>query len=438
MKQQICLPVALTPKKCLLIGAGAVAKQKYKVLQESGFEVCVLATSITDKSFENSKVLFKTLSIHEDNRFLQDFEMLIDASGDKALGEYLWHKRKEFGYLLNVVDMPNFCDFYFGALARYGKVNVFCSSSGASPILAQTLRDKIQKILPKSLESFAQKLLDKRKKSLSSQERAQIRAKCKKELGKVFIIGCGPNDFKSLSLKALESIELLDVALIDNLVGKEIVEFCENLGIECISVAKQKGKQSFKQEDIHLLMLKYIKEGKVVGRLKGGDPVIFGRVWEEASFLQSKGIEVEMISGISSSLCGMLESGIVPTLRGISSGVLIVSAHLRESVFHSEWLLWLKDSPYTLVVMMAYSFAEKILESARALQIDENLPAAFVSKVDSPQQKAVIGTLRDLVQMAQICDRPAILILGKVIEKSLQMPYVGKRIFINTEKKGLQ
>ena len=75
--------------------------------------------------------------------------------------------------------------------------------------------------------------------------------------------------------------------------------------------------------------------------------MIFGRVFEEGSFLKSHNIEVECISGLSSSLNGALSSGITPTLRGVSAGVLIVSAHLRESIFHTEWLHYLKGSPYT-------------------------------------------------------------------------------------------
>ncbi|RDU64754.1 siroheme synthase [Helicobacter sp. MIT 14-3879] len=424
------LPIALTPKKVLLIGAGKIAYQKYKVLLDSRWEVNIVAREIRAKEFENIPLCMKHINTNTDLYFFSEFDLIIDASGDEKLGTFLWNNRKKLGYLLNVVDKPNLCDFYFGAIARYDNVSIMVSSNGASPILAQSIRDKIQRLIPKTISKFSQNLKLKRKNYFSNEEKMSIKKQCLENLGKVFIIGCGPNDFTSLTLKALEVLEIIDVALIDNLVGKEIWEFLESAGVECISVGKQKGKQSFKQEQINELMLKYTKDGKCVGRLKGGDPCVFGRVWEEASFLQAHNVNVEMISGISSSLAGALNSGIIPTIRGLSSGVLIVSAHLRESIFHSEWLLWLKDSPYTLIVMMAYSFAKEIYRDANKLGVDMTLPAAFISKVDSINQKIVIGKLSDIEELAKICDKPAILILGKVIDYAKQMPYNGTKIII--------
>ena len=402
MQDSFTLPIALTPKKTLLIGAGSVAKQKHIALKDSKWEVQIIAKAIKDSYFENCNVEIGAIQ----DSALQSFELIIDASGDENLGVYLWEKRKEFGFLLNVVDNPKLCDFYFGAIARYEDLSVLVSTNGASPILAQSIRDKVARILPNSLVPLVEKLKKMRQNcKIDESKKVQIKAECTESLGKVFIIGCGPNSIESLTLKALETFEILDVALLDNLIGKEIWNLLENLGVTCISVGKQKGKPSYTQEAINALMLKYAKEGKNVGRLKGGDPVIFGRVFEEGSFLKSHNIEVECISGLSSSLNGALSSGITPTLRGVSAGVLIVSAHLRESVFHTEWLHYLKGSPYTLIVMMAYSFADKIVQNAKELGIPLSLPAAFISKVDSKEQKSVIGTLGQLEQMATLCDK---------------------------------
>lgn len=427
MQDSFTLPIALTPKKTLLIGAGSVAKQKYIALKDSKWEIQIIARERKDSYFENLNVEIGEIQ----DSLLQGFELVIDASGDEKLGTFLWERRKKFGYLLNVVDNPKLCDFYFGAIARYQDLSVLVSTNGASPILAQSIRDKIARILPNSLEPLVAKLKKMRQNlKIDESKKEQIKTECKESLGKVFIIGCGPNSLQSLTLKALETFEILDVALLDNLIGKEIWNLLENLGVTCISVGKQKGKPSYTQEAINALMLKYAKEGKNVGRLKGGDPVIFGRVFEEGSFLKSHNIEVECVSGLSSSLNGALSSGITPTLRGVSAGVLIVSAHLRESVFHTEWLHYLKGSPYTLIVMMAYSFANKIVQNSKELGIPLSLPAAFISKVDSKEQKSIIGTLGQLEQMAKLCDKPAILILGKAVEKSLCMPFVGQRIIL--------
>ena len=543
-RQSFSLPIALTPKKTLLIGAGAVAWQKFKVLQDSQWEVCVWAREICDKRFapyftesncaesslrgdllpfchterskvsksrdskinsesmsqkqidkshkfaqsqqiaNNSKVakMDSSLSIKAQNdefvvdchdsadaesrndesnknanstnhatfhlialdsttdlQLLKPFEIIIDASGDARLGAFLHSARKECGFLLNVVDTPNLCDFYFGSIVRRENVSVMVSTNGASPILSQVLRDKISAILPKALGALSHRLKNLRQIAPPKDKKAKdsIAKECQNTLGKVLIIGCGPGDFELLTLKALESFALLDIALVDNLIGTEITAHIKGLGVECVNVGKRKGEASFTQEQINELMLHHAKSGKIVGRLKGGDPVIFGRVWEEASFLHAHNIEVEYISGITSSLCGALYSGVAPTLRGVSSGALIVSAHLRESVFHTQWLEWLKDSPYTIIVLMARSFAERVKDEALAQGISENLPAAFISHISLPSQKSIIGTLGELPQMAQSCENPSILILGKAVEESLNMPFMGERIVLDSMKKNL-
>lgn len=543
--QSFSLPIALTPKKTLLIGAGAVAWQKFKVLQDSQWEVFVWAREICDKRFApyfaesnctESSLRWRIVDSHEaihelkmdchdsadaesrndestsnscdsanppqqtiegiaveiaeflpnfecetrlgvcehskfgksmqdapksklqtinptnrthfhlialdsttDLQLLKPFEIIIDASGDVQLGAFLHSVRKECGFLLNVVDTPNLCDFYFGSIVRRESVSVMVSTNGASPILSQVLRDKISTILPNALGALSHRLKNLRQIAPPKDKKAKdsIAKECQNALGKVLIIGCGPGDFELLTLKALESFALLDIALVDNLIGAEITAHIKELGVECVNVGKRKGEASFTQEQINELMLRHAKSGKIVGRLKGGDPVIFGRVWEEASFLHAHNIEVEYISGITSSLCGALYSGVAPTLRGVSSGALIVSAHLRESVFHTQWLEWLKDSPYTIIVLMARSFAERIKDEALAQGISENLPAAFISHISLPSQKSIIGTLGELPQMAQSCENPSILILGKAVEESLNMPFMGERIVLDSMKKNL-
>lgn len=255
MQDSFTLPIALTPKKTLLIGAGSVAKQKHIALKDSKWEVQIIAKAIKDSYFRNLNVEIGAIQ----DSLLQGFELVIDASGDEKLGTFLWEKRKKFGYLLNVVDNPKLCDFYFGAIARYQDLSVLVSTNGASPILAQSIRDKIARILPNSLEPLVAKLKKMRQNlKIDESKKEQIKTECKESLGKVFIIGCGPNSIESLTLKALETFEVLDVALLDNLISKEIWNLLEDLGVVCISV----GKQSHTQEAINALMLKYVKEGK--------------------------------------------------------------------------------------------------------------------------------------------------------------------------------
>ena len=417
------LPISLTPKKILLLGAGAIAKQKAKAILQSDCELTTLSKEIKEPFFNNLGVILKPFELVH----VEGFDVVVDATADEKIGELLWKNRKKYGYLLNVVDVPKYCDFYFNASVRQGELCVSVSSGGASPTLAQNVRDKISRVLPNTLKPLVEKLKIERANGKIEQKVANNESK--KALGKVFLIGCGTGSVENLTLKALNTFELLDVALVDALVGKEIVKL---LPTHCkiVDVSKQKGEHKFTQEQINETMLEYAKDGLSVGRLKGGDPMVFGRVYEESTFLLSHGVEMELISGITSSLASCLQAGVTPTLRDVSSGALIVSAHLRETKFNDEWLELLKNSPYTVIVLMAYSFASKIVESAKNRAVSLETPAVFVSKIDSKEQTSVFGTLGELEKMALECSKPAVLILGQSVKHSLNMPQFGNRVVL--------
>ena len=339
--------------------------------------------------------------------------MIIDASGDENLGQALFSERKSLGYLLNVVDKPALSDFYFTANAHLGELSVGVSTSGVSPSLAVLVRDKIAKILPRNIVDFIPKL-----------------PKCRENLGKVFLISCGSGSLQNLTLGALEAFELLDVALSDKLVGEDTREILRNLGVEIINVGKGKDEDSATQEQINALMLSLAKEGKTVGRLKGGDASLFGRAFEEMSFLEENGIEFELISGVSSVFAGCASALITPTIRGVSSGVLIVSAHLKGGAINTAWLEILKTRDVTTVALMAHAYAGEILNAASKLNLDLDTPAAFVSNIDRADEKVIIGRIKNLESMALKCARPAILIIGPVVEKSLSLKPKCERISV--------
>jgi uroporphyrin-III C-methyltransferase/precorrin-2 dehydrogenase/sirohydrochlorin ferrochelatase len=125
-----------------------------------------------------------------------------------------------------------------------------------------------------------------------------------------------------------------------------------------------------------------------------------------------------------------LAGGITPTLRGFSAGALIVSAHLKENKFNDDWIEPLKNFPYTVIVLMAYSFAAKIVQKAKETGVPLDIPAAFISKIDSAEQITVIGTLNKLEEMAQLCSKPAVLVIGKTVAEAVKMPYSGKRVIL--------
>ena len=410
------LPVALTPKRVLLIGAGSSAALKAENIYGSDCSLTIVAKEIKDIYFCDKEVIRDEFSFS----YVKDCDVVINASADENLSRLLWENRKKYGFLLNCVDMPKYCDFYFQAVVKNHDLCVSVSTGGAAPKYAQFIRNLISAILPKHSKQFYEDIKTKR---------AQGDTNIYQDKGKVLLIGCGPGSADNLTLKALKALNSIDIAMVDSLVGKEITDLLPKNCIK-IDVSKKKDCHKLLQEEINEMLLKCAKDGFCVGRLKGGDPAVFGRVFEEAVFLTENGVNVEMINGVSSVFAGCLAGGVTPTLRGFSAGALIVSAHLRESKFNDDWVELLRDFKYTMIVLMAYSFADKIAQKAEELGISLDTPAAFISKIDSDEQITIVGTLGKLSEMAKLCSKPAVLVIGKAVTEATRMPYSGKRVIL--------
>ena len=146
----------------------------------------------------------------------------------------------------------------------------------------------------------------------------------------------------------------------DHLISEEILELIE---CERVYVGKEKGKHSKKQEEINEIILEYAKKGKVVGRLKSGDPFIFGRGYEELIAISKEGFNVEVIPGISS-VSALSAVNLPLTARGISSSFSVYSAHLRGNRINLDWVEELKKKNHTVVVLMGLSRAKHIAKKA--------------------------------------------------------------------------
>lgn len=400
------LGIALKPKKTLLIGAGKVAAQKSKVLDSLDFPHDIIAQEVLDDYFTSKGFTCKAFEESD----VVGYEVIIDATGNEHVTQRLVALKPLHHFWLNVVDVPELCDFYFSALTQRDDIQVAISSGGSSPSLAQVIRDKVERILPRNLGSLIERLKEERQKP--ERDLVRLRGIAKEGVGKVFLIGCGTGYVGNLTLDALNAFELLDVALVDALVSEEIRALIP-LTCKVVDVSKKKGFHSKSQEEINALLVGYAKEGLVVGRLKGGDPLLFGRLGEEKLTLKEHGIECEVFNGVSSAFRSCTVSGIVPTIRDISKGVSIVSAHLRETLFNDEWIPLIAQPLHTVIVLMAHSFAKRIEEAIAKKGIDANTPAAFVSNIDLPNQITIVGTVGKLDKMSALCSAPAVLIIGE-------------------------
>lgn len=239
--------------------------------------------------------------------------------------------------------------------------------------------------------------------------------------GRLILIGCGPGDADLLTLKALKAIRGLQVALIDHLISDEILAMLPTEA-KIVFVGKEKGKHSFPQEEIHRLIGEYTARGLVVGRLKCGDPYIFGRGTEEALYAASQGIATEVIPGISSALAAPLAAGIAPTARGVSTGVSVVSAHLAGDRINLAWIPLLALPEHTTVVLMGLSRVRQIVKAALEAGVDPALPCAVVSNGTLENQQSVATTLERLAETAKGAPRPALLVFGSGVSLEGVLP----------------
>ncbi|MFW0755795.1 uroporphyrinogen-III C-methyltransferase [Pseudomonas sp. H11T01] len=229
---------------------------------------------------------------------------------------------------------------------------------------------------------------------------------------KVWLVGAGPGDPELLTLKAVRALGDADVVLIDDLVNGAVLVHCPTARI--IPVGKRGGCRSTPQEFIHRLMLRYARQGKCVVRLKGGDPCIFGRGGEEAQWLRTHGVEVEMVNGITAGLAGATQCNIPLTLRGISRGVTLVTAHTQDD----SSLNWqaLAQSGTTLVIYMGVAKLSEIRDQLLAGGLASDTPVAMIENASLPQQRECRSDLSAMQEdaLAFQLKSPAILVIGAV------------------------
>ncbi|UPQ81224.1 uroporphyrinogen-III C-methyltransferase [Pseudomonas knackmussii] len=229
---------------------------------------------------------------------------------------------------------------------------------------------------------------------------------------KVWLVGAGPGDPELLTLKAVRAMGEAQVVLIDDLVNPAVLEHCPNARV--IAVGKRGGCRSTPQAFIHRLMLRYARQGKCVVRLKGGDPCIFGRGGEEAEWLAERGIEVELVNGITAGLAGATQCGISLTQRGVARGVTLVTAHTLDGS-NPEWHALAKTGT-TLVVYMGVSNLEQVQTGLLEGGLPESTPVAMIENASLPHQRECRSQLGAMCSDAAAfrLKNPAILVIGEV------------------------
>jgi len=261
------------------------------------------------------------------------------------------------------------------------------------------------------------------------------------KIGTVFLVGAGPGDPLLLTLKAKELIEKADFIFYDYLCNPEILDWASN---HCrkVYVGKIAGKAAYSQREIEQLLISKAAEGKNVVRLKGGDPLLFGRGGEEAEALKQAGIPFEIVPGVSSALAVPAYAGIPLTHRNYASVLTIITGHeepaKKSSAIGWETVAKLKG---TKVILMGVERIGAIVRSLIESGMDPKTPLAIISWGTFPYQKVVESTLGDILSGTHsIFTPPAIIVIGEVVRlrKELQWfenkPLYGQRVVVTRTK----
>ena len=216
--------------------------------------------------------------------------------------------------------------------------------------------------------------------------------------GKVYLVGAGPGDSKLITLRALELIEKADVVLYDRLVSKKIISMIPKTAKK-VYVGRAVGDDTTHQKGTNDLMVEYAKSNKHVVRLKGGDPIIFGRGGEEAEFLKDHKVKYEIVPGITSGIGSATYAGIPLTHRKYASSVVFVTGH-EDPEKKEEIVKWknLAKSVDTIVIMMGLSRIDIICKQLILGGMDKKMPVAVIQNGTTPQQKMIKGNVTNIAK----------------------------------------
>lgn len=418
----------LAEKKCLIVGAGKVAWQKIQQLLAAEAQVTVIAPQQLAEIKALAGVITLVSREYQEGD-VTGFFMVIGATANAELNAAISAQAKAQQIPVNIVDTPQECDFYFGSVYQNADLKIAISSNGKCPSLTKYIRDtiaatyaKFAELLPQLAEERQQ--LDniktnysQRKTIMRDKVAAAVQAQSLKEhgfsTGSVVLVGAGPGHEDLITLRGQKAISLADVILYDALVNPAILKHARD-NAEIVYVGKQAGHcNAYKQADINALMIKHAQQNKLVIRLKGGDPFVFGRGGEEMEALVAANIQFQVIPGVSAIFGACAATGIPLTHREHNSSFAVVTAHLTDDQTIDWAAIWHLHK--TIAIYMGVKALAEIVAQLSQANCPLSTPIALIEKATLCQQKIIIGTLKDICTQAQAQQfaAPGLILIGE-------------------------
>jgi len=256
--------------------------------------------------------------------------------------------------------------------------------------------------------------------------------------GKVYLVGAGPGDPGLITVKGMDCLKQADVVVYDHLLDEQLLNVAPPQA-ERIYAGKRAAQHALEQDEINAFLVDKAREGKVVVRLKGGDPFVLGRGGEEGEALKREGLSFEVVPGVTSAVAVPAYAGVPVTHRGLASSFAVITGH-EDPAKETSSLNWehLSKGVDTLVFLMGTQnlgeIAARLVSNGRRL----DTPVAVISNGTRPSQKTVTGTLKNIVEEVgrSKLKPPAIIVVGDVVAMREKLnwfenrPLFGKRVLV--------
>jgi uroporphyrin-III C-methyltransferase / precorrin-2 dehydrogenase / sirohydrochlorin ferrochelatase len=446
------LPVfyRLAGKPVLVIGATPGAVWKAELLASTGARVTVISP-FGDEALADlcarSDVNVGHLARHWTEADLAEATLIVADVAKEEEARDLAILAREAGTPINVVDRPSFCDFQFGSIVNRSPLVIGISTDGAAPVFGQAIRARIEMLLPAGFQKWAEAarnwrpLVQARDLSLQARrviwdrfvaaafrrpdqapgeaDRAAFLLSIEEQTntqghGSVTLVGAGPGDAELLTLKAVRALQSADIILHDDLVSQEVLDFARREA-ERIVTGKRGHRPSCKQDDINKLMVVLAQEGKRVVRLKGGDPLIFGRAGEEIAACRAAGVPIEVIPGITAASGAAASLGVSLTHRDHARRLQYVTAHAKNGKLPDD-LDWkaLADPAATTAIYMGKLVVGEVSANLLAAGMAPETPAIIVEYATHARERRFHTSIAAMptVFASQQLDGPCIILLG--------------------------
>ncbi len=434
----------------LVVGGGEQATQKVRLLRKTSAHITVVAEAVTDELRElgdQSAIWIIPRAFLA--RDLDGQRLVYAATGDQLLDAAVSRAARARGVPVNVVDAPALSTFIMPAIVDRDPVTVAIATEGAAPVLAREIKTLLETLLPANFGTLAkraqalretiakavpdararrrlwERLLqgpfrravlrgaeDEAGRILAAELHGEDRPAAPRTTGRVALIGCGPGDPDLLTLKAVQRLQEADVLVVDRLVNPKVLEYARR-DAERIFVGKTPGGPTTSQAEINRILVREAEAGKVVARLKGGDPFIFGRAAEEMAALQAAGIGVEVVPGVTAAHACAARIGLPVTLRERVRQFSVVTGATAEGEPDLDWQA-LASERSAFAVYMGVGNAPLLRKNLLAAGADPATPVVIVENGTLESERAVATTLSDLTDCVATLavGSPAVIFVG--------------------------